>query len=146
LADFQPDIATLASKNEMSVEETIAELKHRYDGYHFSKQTEGMYNPFSLLNCFADKDFGNYWFATGTPTFLVKMLKDIHFDISDLEENIKMDALSIMDYRYENPNPIPVMYQSGYLTIKNYDKFFDEYTLGYPNEEVKYGFLNELSD
>ncbi|MDR2473190.1 MAG: AAA family ATPase, partial [Tannerella sp.] len=109
----------------MSVEETIAEMKHRYDGYHFSKQTEGLYNPFSLLNCFADKDFGYYWFATGTPTFLVKMLKDIHFDISDLEGNIKISDKLIMDYRYENKNPVPVMYQSGYLTIKSYDKFFD---------------------
>jgi hypothetical protein len=72
------------------------------------------------------------------------MLKNIRFDISNLEENITIDADSIMDYRYENIDPVPVMYQSGYLTIKSYDKFFNEYTLGYPNEEVKYGFLKEL--
>jgi hypothetical protein len=103
-----------------------------------------MYNPFSLLNAFADKDFAYYWFQTGTPTFLVNILKEGNMEIADLENNIHVSANSITDYRTEWNNPIPVLYQSGYLTVKGYDPMFDEYILGYPNEEVKYGFINEL--
>jgi hypothetical protein len=121
-----------------------AELKKRYDGYHFAKESEGMYNPFSLLNTFAKKDFSNYWFATGTPTFLVKMLKDLDFDIKSLENDVKIPVDSITDYRAEYEDPVPLLYQSGYLTIKDYDPLFNEYILGFPNEEVKYGFFNEL--
>ncbi|MDR3133480.1 MAG: ATP-binding protein [Prevotellaceae bacterium] len=143
-ANFTPDVERLAERNKISVEAAFDKLKQRYDGYHFSKQQEGVYNPFSLLNVFADKSFGNYWFATGTPTFLVKMLKGAKLDITKLEGNTRIDALSIMDYRAESKNPVPVMYQSGYLTIRGFDEERNQYELGYPNEEVKYGFLKEL--
>jgi hypothetical protein len=144
LANFQPDIEKLATENEMSFEATVNKLRHYYDGYHFAKKSEGMYNPFSLLRTFQKRDFGFYWFETGTPTFLIEMVKNAKIDVPTLEKETRIAARSIMDYRFENKNPIPVLYQSGYLTIKGYDKIIDEYILGYPNEEVKYGFLNEL--
>ena len=142
--NFAPDIESLAHANNISAEEALAKLKRHYDGYHFSKHREGMYNPFSLLNTFKKLEFGNYWFATGTPTFLVKMLKGAKLDITELEDDTRIDADSVMDYRAESKNPIPVMYQSGYLTIKEFDEEQNQYVLGYPNEEVKYGFLKEL--
>jgi hypothetical protein len=143
-AYFQPEVENLAARQNLTYDATLAELKKRYDGYHFAKVSEGMYNPFSLLNTFVKKDFGNYWFATGTPTFLVKMLKDIDFDIKSMENDIRMSADSIADYRIEYEDPLPLLYQSGYLTIKDYDAMLDEYILGFPNGEVKYGFFNEL--
>jgi hypothetical protein len=144
MACFQPEIKNLAEKRELTCEATLAKLKKQYDGYHFAKVSEGMYNPFSLLNTLDQKDFSNYWFATGTPTFLVKMLRDIDFDLKKLENDVTVSADAITDYRAEYEDPVPLLYQSGYLTIKDYDAMFDEYTLGFPNEEVKYGFLKEL--
>ncbi|MDR0545976.1 MAG: ATP-binding protein [Dysgonamonadaceae bacterium] len=144
LNNFEPEIKNLAAKNNKSYNEICTGLKKRYDGYHFSENLEGVYNPFSLLNTFAQCTFRYYWFATGTPTFLAKHLKETGFDICKLENEVTISASSIMDYRVENRNYVPLLYQSGYLTIKSYDAIFDEYTLGYPNEEVKYGFLNEL--
>jgi hypothetical protein len=128
----------------MTPDEAFAEMKKRYDGYHFSFESEDIYNPFSVLNTFVKNRFGNYWFETGTPTFLVRMLKDVDFDIPKLENGIQIPADAIMDYRADNWNPVPVLYQSGYLTIKSYDELLQEYTLGFPNEEVKYGFFKEL--
>ncbi|MDR0604858.1 MAG: ATP-binding protein, partial [Bacteroidales bacterium] len=118
--------------------------KKRYDGYHFCRNTEGIYNPFSLLNTFDKKEFKDYWFETGTPTFLVKTLEKIDFDIKTMEDDVKIPARSLVDYRGELEDPIPLLYQSGYLTIKSYNDHYNSYTLGFPNEEVKYGFLNEL--
>jgi hypothetical protein len=144
IACFHPEIEALAGDLGKTIEATLAELKKRYDGYHFSENSEGMYNPFSLLNTFNAGIFRDYWFATGTPTFLVKMLKKLDFDIKNLENGIKIPARSITDYRTEYENPLPLLYQSGYLTIKSYNEHFNSYTLGFPNEEVKYGFFNEL--
>ena len=104
-----------------------------------------MYNPFSLLNAFTRKNFANYWYQTGTPTFLVKMLKDINFDIRKIGySQVSATAEFLTDYRVDNKDPIPVLYQSGYLTIKGYDPLFNTFFLGFPNEEVKYGFLRNL--
>ncbi|GHV30853.1 ATPase AAA [Bacteroidia bacterium] len=144
IKNFQPEITALAEEEELTYEETLAKLKKHYDGYHFSENSEDMYNPFSLLNTFEARKFRDYWYETGTPTFLVKMLKDIDFDIETLENNLPFSVRSITDYRIENRNPVPILYQSGYLTIKSYNRQLDEYTLGYPNEEVKYGFMNNL--
>ncbi|GHT21897.1 ATPase AAA [Bacteroidia bacterium] len=144
IANFEPEIKSLAKDNGLSYEETLAELKKRYDGYHFCENTEGMYNPFSLLNTFANNALRYYWFSTGTPTFLVKMLKDANFDIPNLENEVTIAAPSIADYRVGDTNPLPLLYQTGYLTIRDLDQLFNEYRLGFPNEEVKYGFLNEL--
>ncbi|MDR2362460.1 MAG: ATP-binding protein, partial [Prevotellaceae bacterium] len=144
LRDFQPELQALANKRKITRDQAFSGIKKRYDGYHFAKESEDMYNPFSVLSTFSKLDFDYYWFQTGTPTFLVKMVKDVDFDIPKLENDVKIPARSIMDYRVENADPVPVLYQSGYLTIKEYDDWVQEYTLGFPNEEVKYGFFNEL--
>ena len=102
---------------------------------------EGMYNPFSVLNALTKRTFRNYWFSSGTPTFLVEMLRKTDFDLRELD-GIRVLAASLTDDRADVNNPVPMIYQSGYLTIKDYDDEFQEYTLGFPNEEVKYGFLN----
>jgi hypothetical protein len=144
VSNFEPEIQALAEKNGLTIEQTLAKLKQRYDGYHFAAQSDGMYNPFSVLNVFASREFRDYWFATGTPTFLVQAVKRAELDICKLDNDFTFPARSIDDYRTEINNPASILYQSGYLTIKSYDSRVDEYTLGFPNGEVRYGFLNEL--
>lgn len=137
-----PELEMLAEANNISREEAVAELTRRYDGYYFNEdQREGMYNPFSVLNTLSAGKFKNYWFATRTPTFLTEILKKTNFDLRELD-GIRVPAFSLTDDRADINNPIPMIYQSGYLTIKDYNNEFQMYTLGYPNEEVKYGFLN----
>ncbi|MDR1098619.1 MAG: ATP-binding protein [Tannerella sp.] len=142
--NFAPEIIALAETTQKTYEETLFELQKRYNGYHFSENLISIYNPFSLLNTFMAQQYRYYWFATGTPTFLAKALRNQNYDIRKFEDDVRIAANSIMDYRYENQNLAPLLYQSGYLTVKAYDGVLDEYTLGFPNEEVKYGFLNEL--
>ena len=143
---FEKEIAITAEKNEIDNEKCRKLLKNKYDGYHFSKNSEGVYNPFSILNAFSKKDFSAYWYATGTPTFLLDKLNHIDFDIKSITSG-KLNAtpLELADYTADNNNPVPLLYQTGYLTIKGYDKLFDSYELGYPNDEVKFGFLNSLA-
>ena len=141
---FEPEINSLAVKLGKTYDETFGELKKRYDGYHFARKSEGMYNPFSLLNTFAARELRNYWFATGTPIFLTRMLKNLDFNVKSLENDVRIPSFAISEYRVGSDDPTPLLYQTGYLTIKDYDEFFDEYILGFPNEEVKYGFLYEL--
>ena len=144
-SNFVPEIELMAEKNGYSKEECLAELKKNYDGYHFSKEIQNdIYNPFSLLNAFADMNFGSYWFSTGTPTFLTKMMLDMSFDYKTLEEGIDVDSRSLEEYRLNSTEPVPLLYQTGYLTIKNYEKDFDSYTIGVPNEEVKFGMYKRL--
>ena len=142
--NFEPEIAKLALKRGKTFDETHGLLEKRYDGYHFAKRSEGMYNPYSLLQTFAAGELRDFWFETGTPTFLIRMLKDIEFDVKSLEKDVKVSLRTITDYQVGNSNPVPLLYQSGYLTIKGYDESLDKYILGFPNEEVKYGFLYEL--
>ncbi|MDR1222026.1 MAG: ATP-binding protein [Tannerella sp.] len=142
--NFAPEIIALAEKTRKTYEETLFELQKRYNGYHFSENLISVYNPFSLLNTFLAQQYRYYWFATGTPTFLAKALRNQNYDIRKFEDDVKIAANSIMDYRYENQNLVPLLYQSGYLTVKSYEQDGDFYVLGFPNEEVKYGFLNEL--
>jgi hypothetical protein len=144
LRDFRPELQALAEKKGLTYDAAFAEMKKRYDGYHFAKESEDMYNPFSVLNTFVKRDFAHYWFQTGTPTFLVRMLKEGQMDIRRIDGDVSIPANSVTDYRTEDNNPVPILYQTGYLTIKSYDALFDAYVLGYPNEEVKYGFLQEL--
>jgi len=144
LQNFQPEIQALADKQNLTYEQAFAELKKRYDGYHFAKVSADIYNPFSVLKTFKKLDFAYYWFETGTPTFLAKALQNQNYDIRKFEDDVKIAANYIMDYRAENQNLIPLLYQSGYLTIKSYEQDGNFYVLGFPNEEVKYGFLNEL--
>ena len=140
---FEEGIKFVAENNELTIEETCEKLRKRYDGYHFHQKSEGIYNPFSLLNTFAKGEFGSYWFETGTPTFLVQLLQRDKFYLPDLtEQQVTADFLNSIDSIDESP--IPIIYQSGYLTIKDYDKEFQIYTLGFPNEEVEEGFTNFL--
>ena len=143
--NFVPEIENMGTKNEISKEECIEKLKKNYDGYHFSKDTQtDVYNPFSLLNAFADSDFGSYWFATGTPTFLTTMMRNIDFDYTSLENEIEVGRRTIENYRLDSQNAIPMLYQTGYITIKSYEKEFDSFILGLPNSEVKYGLYENL--
>lgn len=140
---FDEGIQKLADRYDISYEEACARLKKRYDGYHFVEYGTGVYNPFSLLSTFRASKFGNYRFETGTPTFLVQLLQRENFYLPDLtQQQVSADMLNCIDAM--DRNPIPVIYQSGYLTIKDYDEEFKVYTLGFPNEEVEEGFANYL--
>ena len=140
---FKEDIRLLGESQGMSPEDAARELKQWYDGYHFSDKSEDIYNPFSLLNTFAQRQFGSYWFETGTPTFLVELLKHCRYDLNRLTQEMAMaDSLNGMDSMEENP--VPILYQSGYLTIKDFDREFRYYTLGFPNKEVEEGFTKFL--
>lgn len=142
-ANFAPELQALARQTETTYEQAVERLTRQYDGYRFTpeKGFTHMYNPFSVL-CALDKSrFGDYWFASGTPTFLIEMLKKTEFDLRELD-GIQVSATSLSDDRANLSNPVPMIYQSGYLTIKAYDDEFREYTLSFPNEEVKYGLLN----
>ncbi|MBO6291671.1 MAG: AAA family ATPase, partial [Selenomonas sp.] len=113
---FVPEIAAMAKSQKIGQAECLTALKKFYDGYHFSTQGEGVYNPFSLLNAFASREFRSYWFATGTPTFLVRRVREIRLDASRFtDRTLYADLDDLTDYRYENPNPIPLLYQTGYL-------------------------------
>ena len=120
LRDFSDDIQELAAANGQTFEQTCERLKEDYDGYHFCPDSPGMYNPFSILNTFAKKTYGSYWFETGTPTYLVELLKKSDYDLEEMS-HVETDA-DILDSIFTDDNPIPVIYQSGYLTIKGYDK------------------------
>jgi len=144
MQNFQPEIQALADKQSLMFDSTVAKLKQLYDGYLFARKGENMYNPCSLLNVFDSMDFGYYWFKTGTPTFLVKALKYQHYDFRKFENDVTIAVNAIDDYRINETSLEPLLFQSGYLTIKSYIEKYDEFTLGFPNEEVKYGFLNQL--
>ena len=142
---FRPEIETFSTSNDETYDDTIKGLKRMYDGYHFSRDSVGVYNPFSLLNAFAKKEYGMYWFSTGTPTFLIDKIKESHFDPKVItEEELYVEENTLTDYCYDSVDPIPLFYQTGYLTITDFDKEFRSYRLGYPNDEVRYGFLRSL--
>ena len=139
---FEADLRELASAQKMTYQETCDRLKESYDGYHFVENSEGIYNPFSVLNTFDKMKFGSYWFETGTPTYLVDLLKRNHYNLEQMaREETNSDVLNSI---YADESPIPVIYQSGYLTIKDYDSRFENYTLGFPNREVEEGFIKFL--
>lgn len=143
LTNFKEGISELAEANGDTEEATIAKLKARYDGYHFEENTIGIYNPFSVLNTLSRLRYKDYWFETGTPTFLVDLLKMRNYRLPDMtKERVSDDVINSVDSL--STNPIPVIYQSGYLTIKGYDERFKKYLLGFPNKEVEEGFLNFL--
>lgn len=144
-ANFAPELEKLSEEQELSEEETFARLKTMYDGYHFTRSTkEGIYNPFSVLKCFSEMEFGSYWFETATPTVLLKTLENNAVDLTVYAEGIETDIESFRNYEPDNSNVLPVIYQSGYLTIKDYDKETDLYMLGIPNAEVQRGLYKIL--
>ena len=141
---FDESIQSLALKYGITKDECYGRLARMYDGYHFCENSIGVYNPFSLLNTFNKMKFGEYWFETGTPSFLVQYLKDGNYNLANMSRaNVSKSRLTGINCA--NPEPIALMYQSGYLTIKNYDQEFQTYCLDYPNKEVETGFLESLS-
>ena len=143
LYNFREGIEQLGEAYGDTEEETLNKLKIRYDGYHFEEDTVGIYNPFSVLNTLAKLRYKDYWFETGTPTFLVDLLKMHNYRLLDItREKVSGDVINSVDSM--STNPIPVIYQSGYLTIKGYDERFKKYRLGFPHKEVEEGFLNFL--
>ncbi len=143
-AVFDGSVEELAAANDLSKEECYGKLKTMYDGYHFCEDAPGTYNPFSLLNTFDRKRFRMYWFETGTPTFLVRYLKKGGYNLESISRD-KVATETMTGTNYVSPHPITLMYQTGYLTITGYNERFRTYTLDYPNEEVRSGFLNSLS-
>ena len=143
LSLLSEEIKDLASKHNKTVKEIQTQLAEWYDGYHFSNKGEGIYNPFSILQVMKQSEFGSYWFETGTPIFLIELLKKNKYPLTELTNTIvTADALGGIDFMEENP--IPILYQSGYLTIKAYNTEFKTYTLGFPNREVEDGFTRCL--
>lgn len=140
---FDESVRDLADGYGISHDAALARLKENYDGYHFVNNGMDIYNPFSLLNTFANCEFGRYWFETGTPSYLVEVMKQDNYLLPDLtREQVTGDFLNSIDSM--SKNPIPLIYQSGYLTIKSYDDRFGFYTLGFPNKEVEEGFADYL--
>ena len=136
-------VSQLAEANGETKDECYTHLKTNYDGYHFYPNSEGIYNPFSMLNTLAYRVYNDYWFETGTPTFLVHQLQKTNYRLDEMtEEKLSADTLNSIDIMDENP--LPLLYQSGYLTIKDYDKRFKTYRLGFPNREVREGFVKYL--
>ena len=141
---FEESLHSLAESEGIGYEGVCEKLRLMYDGYHFRNGCVGIYNPFSLLNTLNKLEFGDYWFETGTPSFLVHLLKEADYDLNNLqEEQVSADVLNSIDSM--SRNPIPVIYQSGYLTIKGYDERFKIYKLGFPNKEVEDGFIKYLT-
>ncbi|SFB73545.1 ATP-binding protein [Butyrivibrio sp. YAB3001] len=145
LENFKPEISALAAKQGMAEEECIDALRMQYDGYHFHQNGIGIFNPASLLKAFFSKELGSYWFETGTPTFLLSKIRQSGFDIRKFtDRTIYANEAILKDYTGDSLDIVPLLYQTGYLTIADYDKRRDRYTLCFPNNEVTYGFLESL--
>ncbi|MGP1432587.1 MAG: ATP-binding protein [Treponema sp.] len=143
-ANFQPEIQVLADEQELDYQQVLANLKQWYDGYLFHPAGKGMYNPYSVLSALVKKEIRSYWFSTGTPTFLVKYLKEAHYYIPDLDGNVELNEEELETYRAVAEDALPILFQAGYLTIKEYISDVRLYRLGFPNDEVRYGFLRNV--
>ncbi len=143
LANFPAQIDQLAEANNLTHDECVERLRKRYDGYHFEETAPGVYNPFSVLNTFDRQKFGSYWFETGTPSYLVQLLQEHDTNLEQMA-SYETDADTLNSIDITSQNPIPVIFQSGYLTIKGCDAEFGTYRLGFPNDEVAEGFTKYL--
>ena len=143
LTQMSDDIDELAENLELSREETIEELKSHYDGYHFCWPSPDVFNPYSLLNCFADGEMDSYWFGSGTPTYLIEKMREFHVLPSQLGR-VRAKAASFDAATERMTSLTPLLYQSGYLTIKDYEKKIDVYTLDFPNKEIEVGLFDCL--
>lgn len=141
---FAVPIVELADLEQCTVEEMKVRLKQRYDGYHFGEKLIGIYNPFSILNAFDSMAMRNYWFSTGTPTYLIRLLQHSHEQINELTGKY-YKASMFVDYKADVEQPLPMIYQSGYLTIKEYNRETEQYLLDFPNNEVREGFLSLIA-
>ena len=138
-----PDIRELAEANGWTEEETLQKLKLQYDGYHFSEKSPDIFNPFSLMQAFASQRLGNFWFGSGTPSFLFRQMRKFNTDI------LALDKLEVSSSQFDVPteamtSALPLLYQSGYLTIKGYNPYSQKYTLDFPNAEVRVGFMENF--
>ena len=141
---MKPDVENLGKALGMTYEECLDELTHYYDGYHFGKNSEDVFNPFSLVKCMNGQDISAYWFGSGTPSYLIKTLQKYHVNVTDIEQaGTSVDDFDVSPEQMTSA--LPLLYQSGYLTIKDYDPVFQTYRLGYPNREVKIGMLRNLA-
>ena len=144
LTVFDSSIRELADDLGMSYEETVERLKKKYDGYHFGRKMIDIFNPFSILNCFNTLELRNFWFASGTPTYLVRLLAHSNENINELVGKY-YDASQFIDYKADVEQPLPMIYQSGYLTIKDCNIEDNTYLLDFPNEEVRNGFIDTVA-
>ena len=140
---LKEDVGRLAELNEVAYETMLEKLRLQYDGYHFTENSEGVYNPFSLLKAFQQRKVANYWFESGTPTFLIRQLQHFNTDITSL------DRLEVSSSAFDQPtenmeDALPLLYQSGYLTIKDYEPDIEAYILSIPNQEVRVGYVRGL--
>ncbi len=140
---LKEDIGLLAEEYEMTWDEMHEKLKLRYDGYRFTKKKEEIYNPFSLMKAFHQRDVSNYWFESGTPTFLIRQMQHFHTDIMSLDR-IEVPASGFDQPTEAMKDALPLLYQSGYLTIKGYERDTETYTLSIPNQEVRIGYVSGL--
>lgn len=141
--NFDDSVEQLAVSLNMTKEDCYIKLRRMYDGYHFCLDTPGLYNPFSVINAFSSRAFGEYWFSTGTPSQLVMLMKDCNYPLNNLVEGeVSTQTLGSIEIMRENP--LPYIFQTGYLTLKGYDERFDLYTLGFPNQEVENSFIKFL--
>ena len=138
------DIDMLAETNDLTREAAIAKLKESYDGYHFSAESPDVFNPYSLLNSFSKKEFGDYWFGSGTPTYLINMMRKFNVLPTDIITRIEADASEFDAPTETMVSIMPLLYQSGYITIKDYNRDYNYYTLDVPNKEVKVGLTRAL--
>ena len=141
--DLSEEIKAMSDVYGCSPEEMFQKIKLRYDGYHFASVSDDIYNPYSLLNALGDQQLDNYWFASGTPTFLIRQMQHFKTDIMSL------DRLEVPSSAFDQPtenmqDALPLLYQSGYLTIKGYDRDIEAYTLSIPNQEVRIGYAKGL--
>ncbi len=143
-ATFGEPIKAMAERYKVSEEEMKRRLKRKFDGYHFSPNMEDIYNPFSILNSLSKKILSDYWFATGTPTYLVRLLSHCKENMNELTGKY-YPREAFVDYRADMESPLPMIYQSGYLTIKDWNMDMDSYLLDFPNDEVKRGFVTLLA-
>ena len=141
---FAEPIKALAVKYKVTEEGMLDMLKHRYDGYHFSGNLTDVYNPFSLLNAFAKKALRDYWFSSGTPSYLVRLLNHTQENLNELTGRYYRPE-EFVDYKADVEKPLPMIYQSGYLTIKGYERTYNRFLLDFPNNEVKNGFVSLIA-
>ena len=142
---FDSEIGTMARELEYTKEGMYVELKKYYDGYHFSRNLTDIFNPFSILNALMKKDLGEYWFASGTPTYLVKLIDRNKTNIQEMIGR-QYGSSYFMDYKADVEDPLAMIYQSGYLTIKGYNRKRNQYQLDFPNNEVRNGFITLLAN
>ena len=141
---MKPDVEALGEALGVSYEECLEELRQYYDGYHFSEHSEDVFNPFSLIRALSGQKIGAYWFSSGTPSYLIKSLQKYHVNVTNIEQkSVSVDDFDVSPEQMTSA--LPLLYQSGYLTIKQYKPFTKSYKLGYPNQEVKIGMLKSLA-